>query len=83
MVGQGLPFGILARKHVAGTVIGQCRRACIRANQAYDIPKAVSFVNCALAARVGDFGHIAIGIIAILRGFACWNIISENICLVF
>ena len=67
MVGQYLPFGILACEHVAGTVVGERRRARIRAHPTYDIPKAISRVNRPLAARVGDFGEVAVGVIRVSR----------------
>ena len=78
MVGQYLPFGILACELVAGTVVGERRRARIRAHPTYDIPKAVARVNRPLAAQVGDLGEVAVGVITIQRGFTCWNIISEQ-----
>ena len=71
MVGQYLPFGILACEHVAGTVVGERRRARIRAHQTYDIPKSVARVNRTLAAWVGDFGEVAVGVITIQREFTC------------
>ena len=69
MIGLYLPFGIFAREHVAGTVIGEGRGARVRADQTHHIPKAISRVNRAFAARVRDFGERPIGIVSIQRGF--------------
>ena len=69
MIGLYLPFGIFAREHVAGTVIAEGRGARVRADQTHHIPKAISRVNRAFAARVRDFGERPVGIVSIQRGF--------------